>query len=95
MPVKFFCVRSTSRSCDSCVDGATRSLFGSAVVDETDYDFGRMEVGEEQSHVFTIRNEGEAPLVIVKGPTTCQCTISDVETGTKAPGESAKVTRYS
>jgi hypothetical protein len=63
-----------------------------AVVDDTDYDFGRMEVGEEQSHVFTIRNEGQAPLVIVKGPTTCQCTISDVETGTKAPGESAKVT---
>jgi hypothetical protein len=63
-----------------------------AVVDETDYDFGRMEVGEEQSHVFTIRNEGEAPLIIFKGPTTCQCTISDVESGAKAPGESAQVT---
>jgi hypothetical protein len=63
-----------------------------AVVDETDYDFGRMEVGEEQSHVFTIRNEGEAPLVIVKGKTTCQCTISEVESGAKAPGESVKVT---
>jgi hypothetical protein len=63
-----------------------------AVVDETDYEFGRMEVGEEQSHVFTIRNEGEGPLELVKGPTTCQCTISDVETGTKAPGESATVT---
>ncbi len=63
-----------------------------AVVDETDYDFGRMEVGEERSHVFTIRNEGEAPLELAKGPTTCQCTISDVEAGAKAPGESAKIT---
>ena len=35
-----------------------------AVMDETEFDFGRMEVGEEQSHTFTIRNEGEAPLVI-------------------------------
>src|SRR5437762_13137562 len=63
-----------------------------AVVDETDYDFGRMEVGEEQSHAYTIRNEGEAPLLIKEGPKTCQCTVSQVETGEVAPGAAARVT---
>jgi len=63
-----------------------------AVIDETEYDFGRMEVGEEREHVFMIRNEGEAPLKIKKGKTTCQCTVSDVETGELAVGASAKIT---
>jgi hypothetical protein len=63
-----------------------------AVIDETKFDFGRMEVGEEQSHVFTIRNEGEAPLIVKQGPTTCQCTVSDVEKDRVAVGESATIT---
>ena len=56
-----------------------------------DYDFGRMEVGEERAHVYTIHNEGQAPLTIENGGTTCQCTVSDMKTGetrTIAPGES-------
>src|SRR6185369_10235732 len=51
-----------------------------AVMDETEFEFGRMEVGEERSHVFMIRNEGDAPLIIKQGPTTCQCTVGSVET---------------
>jgi hypothetical protein len=63
-----------------------------AVIDETEFDFGRMEVGDEQSHAFTIRNEGEAPLVIKQGPTTCQCTVSNVEKDQVAVGDSATIT---
>jgi hypothetical protein len=63
-----------------------------AMIDETDYEFGPMEVGEERMHEFTIRNEGEAPLVIKQGPTTCQCTVSNLETGELAVGQSAKIT---
>src|SRR5712691_7378175 len=37
-----------------------------AVIEETSFDFGRMELGETQSHVFVIRNEGKAPLAVVK-----------------------------
>src|SRR5215471_18780121 len=48
-------------------------LFPKAVIAETEINFGRMEVGEERAHEFVIRNEGEAPLLIRKGPTTCQC----------------------
>ena len=61
---------------------------------EADYDFGRMEVGEEQSHVYTIHNEGEASLVIQNDGTTCQCTVSDIEKGETrevAPGKSIDI----
>src|SRR5262245_20541071 len=61
------------------------------VIDRTEFDFGRMEVGDEESHEFTIRNEGEAPLVLKKGPTTCLCTISDIPNNTVEPGKSATV----
>src|SRR5579872_2905137 len=47
-----------------------------AVIEETEFEFGRMEVGEERSHAFIIRNEGEAPLLLKKGKTTCKCTMS-------------------
>jgi hypothetical protein len=63
-----------------------------AFMDETEYDFGRMEVGEEQFHEFIIENRGDAPLIIKQGPSTCQCTVSQLETGELAPGASAKVT---
>jgi hypothetical protein len=62
-----------------------------AVIAETEVNFGRMEVGEERSHEFVIRNEGDAPLLMRKGPTTCQCTVSDLETGELGVGSSAKI----
>src|SRR5689334_21555935 len=46
-----------------------------AVIEETEFKFDCMEVGEERSHAFVIRNEGQAPLEVVAGPTTCQCTV--------------------
>lgn len=63
-----------------------------AVIAETDYEFGRMEVGEERSHTFTIRNEGEAPLILKKGKSTCQCTMSDLEVTVLPVGASTTVT---
>jgi Protein of unknown function (DUF1573) len=50
-----------------------------------------MEIGDEKSHEFTIRNDGPVPLKIKKGMTTCQCTISEVPQNQIAPGASAKV----
>ncbi|HLJ11580.1 MAG TPA: DUF1573 domain-containing protein [Planctomycetaceae bacterium] len=63
-----------------------------AVFEESEFDFGRMEVGQERSHEFTVRNEGEAPLILQKGKTNCQCTVSELETGQLDPGASAKIT---
>ncbi|MGQ0634193.1 MAG: DUF1573 domain-containing protein [Planctomycetaceae bacterium] len=64
-----------------------------AVFDQTEFEFGNMEVGEERSHEFTIRNEGEAPLKIKQGRTECKCTISDLDKLKEIPaGGSATVT---
>lgn len=63
-----------------------------ATLDRVEFDFGRVEVGEEGKHDFVIKNDGEAPLKVKKGPTTCQCTVSEVKEGEIAPGASVTVT---
>lgn len=55
------------------------------VVDNTKFEFGKVKEGEEISHVFKIRNEGAAELVIVNVSPACGCTASDF-TKTLAPG---------
>lgn len=62
-----------------------------AVIEETIFKFGGMEVGEERSHGFVIRNEGQAPLAVVAGPTTCQCTVGKVGDELIEPGQSTEV----
>lgn len=62
-----------------------------AVVDEYTYDFGQMVLGSTQRHTFSIRNEGEAPLKLVKGQSTCKCTLSDLAKSEIEPGESVEV----
>ncbi len=65
------------------------------VVDNSTYDFDTMEVNTKTEHTFKVTNEGEAPLNIVNGGSTCQCTISDLpqdEVGVLQPGESKDVT---
>src|SRR5271154_3658165 len=71
------------------VEPSRTGPFPKAVV-EVEFDFGRMEVGEKRSHVFTIRNEGEATLKIENEGPTCQCTVSDMQKGETreiAPGK--------
>jgi len=63
-----------------------------AVVGEDMHEFGSMEVGTKRSHDFKIFNEGDAPLVLAKGRTTCKCTLSEMENGEVAPGRSVVVT---
>jgi hypothetical protein len=71
---------------------AKKPPYPKAVIKDTEFEFGRMEVGEERVHDFVIHNEGEAPLLLTKGPTTCQCTVSDLETGQIEAGGSARIT---
>lgn len=63
-----------------------------AVVDEMVHEFGAMAVGERRSHTFVVKNEGEAPLILKKGPTTCKCTLSKLALDEIPPGESAEIT---
>jgi hypothetical protein len=36
--------------------------------------FGTMRVGDDKSHDFVIKNEGDADLILKTGKTTCKCT---------------------
>jgi hypothetical protein len=70
---------------------ADQGPYPKVVTDETEHDFGTSEVGVEGSHEFVIKNEGEADLVLAKGPTTCKCTLSAVAEKPIPPGQSATV----
>lgn len=59
---------------------------------ETTHVFGTMSVGAEGSHAFTIRNTGEAPLVLSRGATSCTCTVSDFETAGGTGGATGEKT---
>lgn len=61
------------------------------VVEEDKFEFGVMEVGQEQIHTFTIRNAGKGKLVLKKGKTSCKCTISKLTKGEVAPGASVDI----
>ncbi|MCA9062529.1 MAG: DUF1573 domain-containing protein [Planctomycetaceae bacterium] len=59
--------------------------------EETTFNFGSMGVLIEDTHEFTIRNTGEAPLEMKTGESTCKCTRFEVEKKVLAPGEETKV----
>lgn len=70
-----------------------------AVAPETTHDFGTIELGEEKVYTFAIRNEGTAPLKLVKGEPGCKCTkfqLGSLPVEEKElevpPGESTNVT---
>lgn len=62
-----------------------------AVFEELAHDFGMMKHMESGSHKFVVRNEGEVPLELHAGETTCQCTIGELGSSTVPPGESTVV----
>jgi hypothetical protein len=70
---------------------ANKGPYPKAVVDELVFNFGAMSAGEEQSHEYVIRNEGEATLVIRLGKPSCKCTFGELEKNVIPPGDSAKI----
>lgn len=61
------------------------------VVPQPVYDFGRMNPLTMGTHDFEIRNEGNAPLELTPGTTTCKCTLSKITRRAIPPGESGTV----
>jgi hypothetical protein len=45
------------------------------ILSERSYDFGHMEMSTKESHDFIVANDGQAPLVITIGTSTCKCTV--------------------
>ena len=66
--------------------------YPSVEVAETQHDFGSMDSNASDRHEFIFRNNGDSPLTLEAGKTTCKCTLSDIGEGTILPGESAAVT---
>jgi len=62
-----------------------------AVADSTVHDFGTMVFGKTGEHTFIIRNEGEAPLELTKGVSTCQCMLGELTDGKIPPGGQVEV----
>jgi hypothetical protein len=62
-----------------------------AEVAETEHDFGTMNPLTMGRHTFRIRNTGDGPLQLRKGPTSCKCTLSRLRADALAPGEEAEV----
>ncbi len=60
-------------------------------VDNAKHEFGKVKEGEEVKHVFKIKNEGKAELVILNVSPACGCTASDF-TKSLAPGAEGTVT---
>ena len=57
-----------------------------------EYDFGVMDIDADGAHKFVFTNEGQGPLLLAVGPTTCRCTAGDLSSERVAPNESAAVT---
>jgi len=62
-----------------------------AVIEEAVYQFGSMGLGEERTHVFQIRNVGDAPLRIGEISTTCRCTVGQLRQNEIPPGGTADI----
>lgn len=72
----------------------TASADGGAVIsaDETSYDFGQIEEDEGKVSVtFTIKNAGDAPLVITRVIASCGCTTPEWTREPIAPGKSGDI----
>ncbi|MDG1063158.1 MAG: DUF1573 domain-containing protein [Flavobacteriaceae bacterium] len=59
--------------------------------EESSFDFGTINQGEPQEHVFRFTNNGEADLVIVDAKSSCGCTVPQYPKTPVAPGESGEL----
>jgi hypothetical protein len=87
LPIEPVSVRGSADS------GGTASVIGprAVVVGGSRYNFGTIDRYASDSHEFEIRNDGDAPLTLTVGKTTCKCTNFSAAKGSLAPGETTKV----
>ncbi len=57
----------------------------------TDWDFGKINEGEEVKHTFRFTNVGDEDLVIRKCQVSCGCTVAKCDRKPIAPGESSEI----
>jgi glutathione peroxidase len=76
---------------DGAHDGKTKPAAPKIALDVSEHNFGKVKEGEEVSHTFKIKNEGDAELIIHNVSPACGCTASDFPKKL-APGEEGKIT---
>lgn len=60
--------------------------------EESEFDFGTIEQGTPQEHIFMFTNTGEAPLIITNATSSCGCTIPEYPKNVPIqPGEKAEL----
>jgi hypothetical protein len=62
-----------------------------AVVDRQDWDLGIIESPPEFDHAFVIGNQGDSPLMLRRGPSTCKCTVGNLPDAPIPPGGRADI----
>lgn len=72
-------------------DLTTEGPHPKAVLVEEVFNFGTMALGEVGTHAFIVKNEGDVPLKLAKGPTQCKCTLSELAMDSIPPGEEASI----
>lgn len=58
---------------------------------ETEHDFGTASEGDSLKHVFVVKNEGSAPLLIDRVQTSCGCTAAVLKSKEIAPGGTGEI----
>ena len=61
------------------------------IIGGLEHDFKNGQRGSTMKHTFVIRNDGDEPLTLETGATSCKCTLSELEQGTLQHGETANI----
>ncbi len=58
---------------------------------ESEFDFGTIEQGAAQEHIFKFTNTGESDLIIVDAKSSCGCTVPEYTKQPVAPGATGEM----
>lgn len=70
---------------------AESTKFPVMVFEESEFDFGTIDQGSPQEHVFTFTNTGDADLIIVDAKSSCGCTVPEYTKDPVAPGATGEL----
>lgn len=71
-----------------------KTYFTEASFNETGFDFGKVKEGDTLTHIFTITNKGNEPLIIYKNAGSCDCVAAVYTKEMIAPGKDAAIAAH-
>lgn len=80
------CLMATTLLAQNVPGGSPQFLFNG-----TEHDFGWVLQDSKNTHVFTFKNTGNAPLIIESAVGSCGCTVPDYPTAPIAPGGEGEI----